>query len=252
MIGSLGDSLVVDSYLHCGLTKYLPWEDVVAAHAGAGITAGVMVQHLGEFDNDYLVASAIKGAPWYRSVVLVDQSSPAWRRQLAALASEPEVVGVRVRVDSQTKWGEVVLEADRLHLHAVLYFPEGGANYASAVSDIAVACPATTFVLTHLGAPRFLQEGDSEVERLADNSNVILQLSGLGLWSMPPYLETVPCVRRLLDAFGIDRCVWGSNFPIHSATSELAYARTDPWRIGPARLQSMLSDRPQALWGLAS
>ena len=53
---------LIDSYLHCGLSKYLPVEDVEATMDAAGVSRAVMVQHLGEYDNGY-IAGLVEARP---------------------------------------------------------------------------------------------------------------------------------------------------------------------------------------------
>ena len=49
--------MIIDSYTHCGISKYLPIEDVSATMDRAGVHRAVLAQHLGEFDNSYIPVS---------------------------------------------------------------------------------------------------------------------------------------------------------------------------------------------------
>jgi predicted TIM-barrel fold metal-dependent hydrolase len=239
---------VIDSYLHCGISKYEPWQTVFAAHAAVGVTSGVLVQHLGEYDNEYIVTAAQRLPALYRSVVLVDRTQADWRRALRDLASQPGVVGVRVKPERSTRWEDIVVEADRLGLHTILYLIDGAEAWEPAILELTGECREGAIVLTHLGTPNLTPGGFPAVERLAARPNVVLQLSGLGLWSTPPYAETVASVRRLLDAFGQGRVIWGSNYPVQRLDIELAYALADPWGVGHERIRDMTSDFPSILW----
>jgi L-fucono-1,5-lactonase len=69
--------------------------------------------------------------------------------------------------------------------------------------------PDTSFVLDHLAKPP-APEWDEQIARLAELPNVTCKLSGVvsESGSGPQY------VRRALDLFGSDRCMFGSDWPV--------------------------------------
>lgn len=87
--------------------------------------------------------------------------------------------------------------------------------------ELARACPDTVFVLDHCGGPD-IATGTAEpwrqgVADLAAMPNVFAKLSGLFDKCAPgtATLETVrPYVEQVVDAFGPDRCLWGSDWPV--------------------------------------
>jgi predicted TIM-barrel fold metal-dependent hydrolase len=77
-----------------------------------------------------------------------------------------------------------------------------------------------TFVLEHAGSPEqrtdsYFADWSSHLRQLAEVDNVVCKISGLALGD-PDW--TVDSLRRWvfesIDAFGIDRCVFGSNWPV--------------------------------------
>ena len=87
-------------------------------------------------------------------------------------------------------------------------------------ADLAHRHPETLIILNHTGMPVDRDaEGRAQwlsgMRRLATQDNVVAKISGLGMvdwhWnseSIRPFiLETIAC-------FGIDRCMFGSNFPV--------------------------------------
>ena len=46
---------VVDAHVHVGLDKYRPVGDLLADMDEVGVRRAVLVQHIGQFDNAYLV-----------------------------------------------------------------------------------------------------------------------------------------------------------------------------------------------------
>ena len=87
-------------------------------------------------------------------------------------------------------------------------------------ADLAAACPDVTFVLQHAGMLEdrsdtgrvFWQDG---MKRLANCPNVVCKLSGLGTFihrNDPDHISEI--IALAVSAFGVERCLFGSNFPI--------------------------------------
>jgi predicted TIM-barrel fold metal-dependent hydrolase len=82
------------------------------------------------------------------------------------------------------------------------------------------AVPELQFVLEHAGMPEDdSPEGqlawEKAIDAYAERPNVSTKLSGLGTFrraNEPDLIARI--VRRTVAAFGADRCLWGSNFPI--------------------------------------
>ncbi len=110
------------------------------------------------------------------------------------------------------------------------------------LADLAVACPETTVILDHVGTPlTFDAHLGSQAEifprwragivELARRPNVVVKVGGLGMDLASPIGTTGgqapstqlaqdwrPYVETCLEAFGADRCMFESNFPVDSAT----------------------------------
>lgn len=87
--------------------------------------------------------------------------------------------------------------------------------------DAAKALPQARFVLDHLAKPPIrtgVPDGwFDDVRRLADCPNVTAKLSGLVTeadWTAWTPEELAPVVRAALAAFGPDRLLWGSDWPV--------------------------------------
>lgn len=89
-----------------------------------------------------------------------------------------------------------------------------------AAAGLAAACPEVTFILQHAGMLEDLSdEGQclwrDGMQRLAAQPNVVCKLSGLGTFLHRNDLEHIgKIVAQAALAFGADRCLFGSNFPI--------------------------------------
>lgn len=83
------------------------------------------------------------------------------------------------------------------------------------------ACPDQTVVLDHCGVPD-VAAGDWEVwragiDRLAAFPNLVVKLSGITAYAAPGTATTAllrPYVDHLLGAFGPERMLWGSDWPV--------------------------------------
>jgi predicted TIM-barrel fold metal-dependent hydrolase len=125
-----------------------------------------------------------------------------------------------------------------LSFDAWLYHPQ-----LPELVDLARAFPETTIVLDHVGGPLgcgpyagrrddvFATWKDS-VRRLADCPNVVVKLGGLGMRigpfdfhrrEKPPTSADLaaawrPYIEACITAFGADRCMFESNFPVDKVT----------------------------------
>lgn len=90
------------------------------------------------------------------------------------------------------------------------------------IFELAAAAPETTFVLGHLGKPRIAAELQRDwytgIERFAMLPNVVCKVSvPLEGPDDPPYVVDIvrPLVRHVVDTFGYNRVMFGSNFPVN-------------------------------------
>ncbi len=94
--------------------------------------------------------------------------------------------------------------------------------------ELARACPGTRLVLDHCGVPDIAGggfEGWREgIAALAREPNVVAKLSGVFAYCAPgtATLATVrPWVTAVIDAFGPERCLWGSDWPVVETRADL-------------------------------
>jgi len=87
--------------------------------------------------------------------------------------------------------------------------------------DFAKACDDMHLVLNHCGVPSIatgeIDEWSKGIKALAELPNVTCKLSGLMAYCAPgtSSLETIkPYVDHVLNSFGSDRIVWGSDWPV--------------------------------------
>lgn len=212
--------MIVDSYTHCGISKYLPVEDVSATMDRAGVHRAVLAQHLGEFDNSYIQDVVAANPDRYAGVCLVDHQSETVVADLESLAESPCCQGVRWPIAPEIDNLDLVSRTLDLGLIVVAYFPESIAECVDAVSRLLEAHPDGTLVASHLGNPTenqpdplqdFQQAG---VFELLSADGLVIQLSGMEMTTGFPHQRLHALVAEFYSSAGPTRLTWGSNFPV--------------------------------------
>jgi predicted TIM-barrel fold metal-dependent hydrolase len=125
---------------------------------------------------------------------------------------------------SDRKWREGFALLSRFGLQFDLQTPWW---YLDEATDLANAFPDTRIVLLHSGLP-----ADRSVDALAawkkamagfaKNANVAAKISGIGLPGVPwTTTNNRYIVRTIIDLFGVERCMFGSNFPVDSICGDI-------------------------------
>jgi predicted TIM-barrel fold metal-dependent hydrolase len=120
-------------------------------------------------------------------------ADPAWRQGFAQLAP------LGLRFDLQTPWW---------HMDEA----------AALASDF----PGTSIIVNHAGlpadrSPEGLGAWRAAMSRLARCPNVYVKISGIGVPGRPWTAQANrPIVQHLIEAFGVPRCLFASNFPVDS------------------------------------
>lgn len=205
---------VVDAHVHTGPPKYAPIEDYRAAMTASGIAGAVLVQHLGNTDNRYLLDAVRSDPARFAGVALVDRVEDAAAPLTAGFA------GLRVAPSGLPDGsGDAVFDvlADAAAV-ASLTGP-----FADVVSDrfreVVAARPTLHVRLEHLGWFRY-GPGSADVAafdrllELAALPNVSVMWSGFfaNAATPYPYPDALPYLRRLLAAFGSERTMWSGDW----------------------------------------
>jgi predicted TIM-barrel fold metal-dependent hydrolase len=90
---------------------------------------------------------------------------------------------------------------------------------------------------------------------LGRSSDSAVKLSGPYRFSAdgPPYLDTDEFVESAIEAFTVDRCVWGSDWPFTNPPHQVSYphmlAALHRWVPDHRDLEKVLTVNPQRLFG---
>ena len=177
--------------------------------------------------------------PFVRGVVgWVDLRDPDVVRQLEPLAAHPRFVGVRHVVqdepDNRFLIGEAFVrglkQLRRFDLtYDLLLYPE----QLPAAVELVGMLPEQPFVLDHLAKPRIAQGAAwsgfagwrRDIEALAAHDNVMCKVSGMvteAAWRGWKPADFVPSLDVVLTAFGPERLMFGSDWPVCLVAAEYA------------------------------
>jgi predicted TIM-barrel fold metal-dependent hydrolase len=120
--------------------------------------------------------------------------------------------------------------------------------------------PGTIFVLMHCGMPEDLSQAGMAawrdgLKRLADEPNMMVKLSGLGTFIRRNDAQHVArIVGETVEAFGPERCVFGSNFPVEKLWCQygdlVSAYRQAVAGLPEAAQRAILHDNAKRIYGL--
>jgi L-fuconolactonase len=174
-------------------------------------------------NNSYTEAASLRFPKRIASVVRgVDYSAPDVEDSIAYLRTRPGVLGVRISVaeeeDEVLLGKEIFFSAMQKHDVPLLVFCRGR---LAPIERIARAYPDLSVFIVHWGLPQPPSKlDDPPFRRLPDlvalSACPNISVGVIGGPSMSqqnyPFLDLWPHFESLVDAFGIDRVAWGSDF----------------------------------------
>jgi predicted TIM-barrel fold metal-dependent hydrolase len=176
------------------------------------------VQHLGEYDNSYIGGILRTYPDQFAGVMLVDLDSPDPVSQLKRWITEYPFRGVRLLARTLGSHSTIWRRAAALGLNIVVYEEPTIAAYADELLSFACQHRGTRLVISHMGmldrseVPSF--QGQRRLRILSEQPNVYVQLSGFHMFGKSPYRDQLPVVECLTKWFGVERLLYGSNFPV--------------------------------------
>lgn len=188
--------------------------------AGVGKAVFVQTGSAYGFDNRLLLDSVDNSRGWAVGVCRVDPSDPESPGRLEQIMSSHAIRGIRMEPVGElypmfynpgaTRMWEA---ARRLGLIVCANLP---AKLLMQLANLLARYPSVRVVLDHAAyASASDPAGLQTVASLARFPNLFVKLSHvvMGTSQGYPFPDMHEGVRRLIRAFGPDRCMWGSNFP---------------------------------------
>ena len=198
-------------------------EELLREMDGAGVARCVLVPPTWEADRNDTSLEAAQRYPDRFAVMgrlsLTDPQSPG---RLAAWKQQPHMLGVRMVFnrgqsadwlnDGTADWFWAAAESHDIPVMAM------APNDVPKLGEIAERHPGLRLVIDHMGLNsnmrgQSLEPAVNNVLRLARLKNVAVKVSALPCYVNEPYPfpSLHPLVRRVIDAFGPERCFWGTD-----------------------------------------
>jgi L-fuconolactonase len=247
--------MIVDTHCHISAHWYEPCETLLYQMDSCGVDRAWLVQLLGHYKNDYQQNICLNHPDRFVSIVGVDWMRSDAVSELERLAIEG-VRGVRLRPGSRSP-GEDPLAIWRKAQKYGLVVSCVGTAAQFADPDFAallVEFPKLSIVLEHLGGLARPDVGDvramtAAIVHLAKHRTVSLKLPGLGQLMAKPALASPPNsfddvsetpIAAMLTAFGPERLMWASDFPVVSSREGYANALNWVSTVLPSDMREMV------------
>lgn len=220
---------VVDTHCHVSTVWYEPVESLLSQMERNGVNHAVLIQMMGQFDNDYQFACVRRFPGRFAPVVLVDHARSNAIQTLERLVDEG-ASGIRLHAAARSPGSDpLALWRAAARLNVTVSCPGAPDDFASPeFTHLLHAVPELRLVIEHLGSlgqPRGAPAPEATVDRvmaLAQFRNVRMKITGLGEFcrrAMPvtqpaPFVPPIPdLLARAVAAFSPQRLMWGSDYP---------------------------------------
>ena len=230
-------------------------DDMVAAMDAVGVDGALLVSpySMYRFDASYALEVNAKHPGRFGIIRPFDPESETIADDMAEWTGTPGVVGARIMLT----YGEY--DGDHPGLHAILAAAgQAGvpvnimaAGHLSILRELARRNPGTQIVIDHVGLaqprhppapPEPFAELDS-VLAMAEYDNVAIKISGACTLAHEPfpYPDIWEPLGRMFEAFGFERCLWGTDWT--RASNVLTYEQG----VEAFRVTDTLSDSERAM-----
>jgi predicted TIM-barrel fold metal-dependent hydrolase len=237
-----------------------------------GIVATGIVEANPTVEEDLRILDLVKGDDFFKFLVAsLEIGAPTFSSNLDKLAKDPRVVGIRGFL-----WApKLTLEAKQLASAKELaakgmtldIISRGDLNPKDKVDALATAVPNLRIIIDHLGGARGQTPEPKWVEsmkKLAKHPNIYIKFSSFfdmfnpagsedEPWQAPTTLASYkPHFDVLMKAFGADRLIWGSNWPVvgqgGDISKEIAIAEEYLKEFGPEVRDKVMYKNAQAFY----
>jgi L-fuconolactonase len=239
-------------------------ESMLQLMTQAGIDRAVLVQahSVYEYDNSYVADVAASYSERFISVCIIDPTRRDAAEQLTYWVKERGVRGIRLfpAAEREPQWLDDQRTFPLWERAAVLDIPVVCLRFRqlARLRPVIERYPQVRVALDHLGAPR-LEDGPpyqqaASLFDLVKLPNVYLKFSSINLYAAAKGKSTPrEFFGRLLDVFGAQRVMWGSNFPNtydRSLKEQLALALRELSFVPEADRQWLFADSASSLWSM--
>ncbi len=242
---------------HAAIARVFEPDDLEPLLQAVGVTQTVLVQSAGsDADTDYMFG-LVSDVSWIGGVVAwcrLDDERRA-RARLDELLERPKLRGIRhlIHQEADAHWilqpavqpALSMLEEEGLILELPAVFPD----HLGDVPELARRHPGLVLVVDHLAKPplgtRQMTLWEELLRSAAEEPNVYAKISGLNTvipttaWSAT---DLEPAIRVAVDAFGSERLVCGSDWPVALLNGDYFQV----WRETTAAIEDVAGPRAAA------
>jgi L-fuconolactonase len=262
--------MIIDSQVHAyeANTPKRPWasvpnwpahvtgDEMVAAMDKVGVDGAIFISAFSMYRYEASYAVEVQRAHPGRMAIVkpVDPDNPGVADVVAEWKKTPGAVGIRIMLTKENKRAADDPGLDRIARAAVAYdFPVNLLCWDNLDAGTALIDrnPDTRFIIDHLGilqprtppAPAQPWADLPKVLELAKRKNAVIKVSGACTLSQKPYPfpDIWDPLARVFDAWGFDRCLWGTDW-----TRAFAVVNYEQG-VEPFRSTERLSDTERAM-----
>jgi len=233
--------MIIDSQVHAyeANTPKRPWhsvpnwpphvtgDEMVAAMDKVGVDGAIFISAFSLYQYDASYAVEVQKAHPGRMAIIkpVNPDDPAVADVIAEWKKQPGAVGIRIMIPEGTKRPaddpglDRIAQAAARHDLPLNMLCWGNLDVGAALID---RHPDTRFIIDHLGimqprvppAPPQPWADLPKVLELAKRKNAVIKVSGACTLSREPYPfpDIWDPLARVFDAWGFDRCLWGTDW----------------------------------------
>ncbi|MBS7628216.1 amidohydrolase [Candidatus Bathyarchaeota archaeon] len=201
----------------------------VTIHAGVTKIVAIQTGTAYLYDNRFLADTVKANRDWMRGVCTLDPSDTLSPMELTRLVNEYGIRGLRVPFSEAKKAEDLERmwkAASRLGIVVCAHFR---GDYYKILANLLEHFPEVPVILDHCAYPSVLEAPEYiTIKRLLELHhfrNLYAKLSFVVMASTMPY----PCsdahilVKKLIEGFGAERCMWGSCFPTELWIPKVTY-----------------------------
>ena len=213
------------------LDRSFGMNDYLEATAGLGVTQSVHLEadvdrpFLEQETRHILELADRPDNPLAAVVAGARPEEPSFPDHLAKIFGHPKLKGIRRVLHTQP---DDLSQSERFSAHVASLAGYGlSFDLCVLARQLPVAirlvsrCPQVTFILDHCGVPqvkeKLLDPWRADIREIATFPNVVCKISGLVAYATPHTWtpsDLRPYIEHVLDAFGWDRVLFGSDWPV--------------------------------------
>ncbi len=213
---------------------FLP-DDLAPLIRDAGVSRTIVVQTQHNIEENRWALGLAESHPFIAGVVgWVDLTSPRCEQQILEFKDHPKFVGVRHNTQDEPDddfiiASDVIRGLKLLERHGIPFDLLFHVRHLPHAEELARRLPELPMVIDHLAKPRIKERQLADwvvpLRAASRHENIYCKLSGLvteAEWTGWTPDDLRPFVHATLDAFGPDRCMFGSDWPICSLAGTYA------------------------------